>query len=368
MASTSVCHPHPVLCFYSHRQTSICFCHPNAPKATPFLNTICSRPTARFLSITTKSSRQTKPPTSKDEKNSTPESNSAVHKTKPKNSDTQFGSWFVPAISGLFRRIRSELKGDELGLEILAIALPALLALTADPIASLVDSAFIGHLGSVELAAVGVSISIFNLVSKLFNIPLLNITTSFVAEQQTLVADGEATLSTVAGDNGWGPASVLQSGGVKEQKKLLPAVSTSLALAASIGIVETIALSIGSGIIMNMMGIPVDSPMHTPAEQFLSLRAFGAPPIVIALAAQGSFRGFMDTKTPFYAAIFCLYLIAVDVPGVDPYYKNLSTICMISLGALGTFMRNQAGAWTLELDPVSSMLMSNCIAILFLYL
>jgi hypothetical protein len=36
--------------------------------------------------------------------------------------------------------------------------------------------------GPVELAAVGVSISVFNLVSKMFNIPLLNITTSFVAE------------------------------------------------------------------------------------------------------------------------------------------------------------------------------------------
>ena len=38
--------------------------------------------------------------------------------------------------------------------------------------------------GSAELAAVGVSISVFNLVSKLFNVPLLNVTTSFVAEQQ----------------------------------------------------------------------------------------------------------------------------------------------------------------------------------------
>lgn len=44
-----------------------------------------------------------------------------------------------------------------------------------------------------------------------------------------------------------------------------------------------------------------DSPMRAPAEHFLTLRAFGAPPIVIALAAQGTFRGFMDTKTPLYA-------------------------------------------------------------------
>lgn len=50
--------------------------------------------------------------------------------------------------------------------------------------------------------------------------------------------------------------------------------------------------------------------MRIPAEQFLSLRAFGAPPIVIALAAQGTFRGFKDTKTPLYAICkyYCVYL------------------------------------------------------------
>ncbi|XLT59661.1 hypothetical protein HN873_052265, partial [Arachis hypogaea] len=39
-----------------------------------------------------------------------------------------------------------------------------------------------------KLAAVGVSTSVFNLVSKIFNIPLLNITTSFVAEEQALIS------------------------------------------------------------------------------------------------------------------------------------------------------------------------------------
>lgn len=42
---------------------------------------------------------------------------------------------------------RHVFKLDELGLEILQIAFPAALALTADPIASLVDTAFIGQIG-----------------------------------------------------------------------------------------------------------------------------------------------------------------------------------------------------------------------------
>lgn len=76
----------------------------------------------------------------------------------------------------------------------MSIALPAVLALAADPIASLVDTAFVGHLGSVELAAVGVSISVFNLVSKLFNVPLLNATTSFIAEQQAMYGEGNSMM------------------------------------------------------------------------------------------------------------------------------------------------------------------------------
>lgn len=56
------------------------------------------------------------------------------------------------------------------------------------------------YAGSAELAAVGVSASVFNLVSKLFNVPLLNITTSFVAEEQALVTkDAEECDQTAQG-------------------------------------------------------------------------------------------------------------------------------------------------------------------------
>ncbi|XP_045795322.1 protein DETOXIFICATION 44, chloroplastic-like isoform X2 [Trifolium pratense] len=179
-------------------------------------------------------------------------------------------------------------KFDELGMEMLSIALPAAVALAADPIASLIDTAFVGHIGAVELAAVGVSASVFNLVSKVFNVPLLNITTSFVAEEQALIGKEEDSGRT-------------EENGKFQRKKLLSSVSTSLALAAALGIAETVALSLGSGTLMTIMGIAADSPIRGPAEHFLTLRAFGALPIVIALAAQGTFRGFKDTKTPLYA-------------------------------------------------------------------
>jgi hypothetical protein len=42
---------------------------------------------------------------------------------------------------------------DTIGLDILSIALPAALALAADPIAALVDTAFVGHLGEAKLSS-----------------------------------------------------------------------------------------------------------------------------------------------------------------------------------------------------------------------
>lgn len=48
--------------------------------------------------------------------------------------------------------------------------------------------------GALELASAGVSISIFNIVSKVFNIPLLSVATSFVAEDIAKHAESESDL------------------------------------------------------------------------------------------------------------------------------------------------------------------------------
>ncbi|PUZ43396.1 hypothetical protein GQ55_8G005700 [Panicum hallii var. hallii] len=182
--------------------------------------------------------------------------------------------------AGALRGVLGWLRIDGVAADIISIAAPAVLALAADPITALVDTAFVGHIGSAELAAVGASASVFNLVSKLFNVPLLNVTTSFVAEQQA-VNDNSSSNTTGQRDEFFTPQKK-----ASQQKKVLPAM---------------VALIVGSGTLMNIIGIPVDSPMRAPAEQFLTLRAYGAPPIIVALAAQGAFRGLLDTKTPLYA-------------------------------------------------------------------
>ncbi|XP_057829022.2 protein DETOXIFICATION 44, chloroplastic isoform X2 [Cryptomeria japonica] len=188
----------------------------------------------------------------------------------------------------------SQIQENDFGRELIVLVVPAILTQAIEPMAQLMETAYVGRLGPVELAAIGVSISIFNLVSKLFNVPLVNVTTSFVAEDAS---------RSIQRDNSHEENSDLQRlVGDRIDKKQLPAVSTALVLAAALGIVEAAALAFGAGWFLNSMGIPADSPMHLPSRQYLALRALGAPAVVVSLAVQGVFRGFKDTKTPLYAS------------------------------------------------------------------
>ncbi|XP_022147762.1 protein DETOXIFICATION 43 [Momordica charantia] len=103
------------------------------------------------------------------------------------------------SVNVFFKDARRVFKLDAIGREILGIALPAALAVAADPVASLIDTAFVGHIGPVELAAVGVSIAIFNQASRITIFPLVSITTSFVAEEDTI---GKAGTKAAKGDKG----------------------------------------------------------------------------------------------------------------------------------------------------------------------
>jgi MATE family multidrug resistance protein len=58
---------------------------------------------------------------------------------------------------------------ESLNRTIARLAIPALGALAADPLVSLVDTAFVGRVGTVELAALGVDAAVFGLLFALFN-------------------------------------------------------------------------------------------------------------------------------------------------------------------------------------------------------
>ncbi|KAK2997655.1 hypothetical protein RJ639_024923 [Escallonia herrerae] len=255
--------------------------------------------------------------------------------------------WTIPLFV-FFKDARLVFKMDDLGLEIIRIALPAAMALAADPIASLVDTAFIGHLGPVEIAAVGVSIAIFNQASKVTIFPLVSITTSFVAKEETVeriaseAQKGESLEKASSKNNemkelipedvvlenmdkGSGTkgkteevvpedeftTTVYKSPNVtsgssnkhklKSKRRHIPSASTALIIGAVLGLLQTVFLICLAKPILGFMGVKSGSPMLTPALRYLTVRSLGAPAVLLSLAMQGVFRGFKDTKTPLYA-------------------------------------------------------------------
>ncbi|VAH08604.1 unnamed protein product [Triticum turgidum subsp. durum] len=201
---------------------------------------------------------------------------------------------------------------DDLGREIMGIAVPGALALMADPLASLVDTAFIGRIGPVEIAAVGVSIVVFNQVTRIAVFPLVSVTTSFVAEEDATSSDrnkdeisGENEhnvsemdeLITHEENNATSSKSSFETDSseinTEHKRKKIPSVSTALLLGGVLGLVETLLLVSCAKPILDFMGV----------KAYLVLRSLGAPAVLLSLAMQGVFRGLKDTRTPLYATV-----------------------------------------------------------------
>lgn len=208
----------------------------------------------------------------------------------------------------------------------LRIAVPASLALAADPLASLVDTAFIGRLGSVEIAAVGVSIAIFNQVSKVCIYPLVSVTTSFVAEEDAIISkyleennskdlekaahvhSDACNVPASGGDtpvcaNSCIPTECADPSNQGCKRRYIPSVTSALIVGSFLGLVQAVFLIFSAKVVLGIMGVKHDSPMLEPAVRYLTIRSLGAPAVLLSLAMQGVFRGFKDTKTPLYATV-----------------------------------------------------------------
>ncbi|XP_010464452.1 PREDICTED: protein DETOXIFICATION 43-like isoform X1 [Camelina sativa] len=255
----------------------------------------------------------------------------------------------------VFKDLRHVFSLDTIGREILGMAFPAALALASDPVASLIDTAFIGRLGAVQLAAVGVSIAIFNQASRITVFPLVSITTSFVAEEDTmekmkeeanktnsvhaetiLVQDSlEKGLSSPTSNTTNQPQqppvasdtrSNSENKGNKKGKRTIRTASTAMILGLILGLAQAIFLIFSSKLLLGFMGVKSDSPMLSPAHKYLSIRALGAPALLLSLAMQGVFRGFKDTKTPLFATVVANIINIV----LDPIF-----IFVLRLGTSG---------------------------------
>lgn len=156
--------------------------------------------------------------------------------------------------------------------EILRLAVPALLALVAEPLFLLGDAVVVGRLGTPELAGVGVAAVVLQSVVGLC-IFLAYGTTAGVARR--LGADDLRGAIALGVDGAW--------------------------LATLIGSVVTVAGILASPWLIGLFDVSADVERH--AVTYLRLSFLGTAPLLVVLAVTGVLRGLQDTRTPLRVAI-----------------------------------------------------------------
>jgi putative MATE family efflux protein len=195
--------------------------------------------------------------------------------------------------------------------EILRLAVPAFLALVAEPLFLLADSAIVGHLGTTSLAGLGIAGAVLSTLISVC-IFLAYGTTAAVARR---IGAGDLRGALVQGIDGvW--------------------------LAAAIGVVTT-----GLGLPLTPWLVGLFGPSRAvagEAETYLRIGVVGAVPLLLMLATTGILRGLQDTRTPLVVAV------AGNLANVA---LNLWLVYGLDLGiagsALGTVLAQSASALAL---------------------
>ncbi len=156
--------------------------------------------------------------------------------------------------------------------EILRLAVPAFLALVSEPLFLLADSAIVGHLGTPQLAALGIASAVLGTLVSLC-VFLAYGTTAAVARQ---LGAGHVGVALGQGVSGLWLATVV--GG------FVSVLSWPLA-GALVGLFDPSAVVAGL------------------ALTYLRIALLGAIPMLLMLAATGVLRGLQDTRTPLLVAV-----------------------------------------------------------------
>ncbi|MFF8031371.1 MATE family efflux transporter [Streptomyces sp. NPDC016626] len=170
----------------------------------------------------------------------------------------------APAPPGAARR-----KHDR---EIVMLAVPAFGALVAEPLFVMADSAIVGHLGTAQLAGLGVASALLMTAVSVF-VFLAYATTGAVARR---VGAGELQSAIRQGMDGiW--------------------------LALLLGACVTTVVLLTAPALVNLFGASDTAAPY--AITYLRISALGIPAMLIVLAATGVLRGLQNTTTPLYVAI-----------------------------------------------------------------
>jgi len=156
--------------------------------------------------------------------------------------------------------------------EIWRLAVPAFLALVAEPLMLMADSAIVGHLGTRELAGLGVAGVVLQTIVGLC---------VFLAYGTT--------------------ASVARRIGAGDTRAALAQGIDGLWLAVVIGVLVTVPGIVLAGPLTRLVG--ADAEVAGPATAYLRIALVGVTPLLLMLAATGVLRGFQDTRTPLYVAV-----------------------------------------------------------------
>ncbi|MGF0174770.1 MATE family efflux transporter [Streptomyces sp. Marseille-Q5077] len=156
--------------------------------------------------------------------------------------------------------------------EIVALAVPAFGALVAEPLFVIADSAIVGHLGTAQLAGLGVASALLMTAVSVF-VFLAYATTAAVARR---VGAGDLQAAIRQGMDGIWLALLL---GAAVIAVVLP---TAPFLVELFGASDTAA---------------------PYASTYLRISALGIPAMLVVLAATGVLRGLQNTKTPLYVAV-----------------------------------------------------------------
>jgi putative MATE family efflux protein len=157
------------------------------------------------------------------------------------------------------------------GRQILALAIPALGALLAEPLFVLADSAIVGHLGPAQLAGLGTAGAALN---TLVNVCIF-LAYSTTAQVSRLIGAGRRTEGLARGVDG-------------------------LYLAAGLGLLLAIVGVIGADPIVRWLGAGAQAAPY--AATYLRVSGLGLPGMLLVLAATGLLRGLLDMRTPLLVA------------------------------------------------------------------
>ncbi|MBG0853937.1 MATE family efflux transporter [Streptomyces spinoverrucosus] len=156
--------------------------------------------------------------------------------------------------------------------EIVSLAVPAFGALVAEPLFVLADSAIVGHLGTAQLAGLGVASALLTTAVSVF-VFLAYATTAAVSRR---VGAGDLPAAIRQGMDGiW------------------------LALLLGAGVIAVVLPT--APFLVELFGASDTAAPY--AITYLRISSLGIPAMLIVLAATGVLRGLQDTKTPLYVAV-----------------------------------------------------------------